>query len=63
MDARRSSELTGRHQLTENKEWPSADGLQGQFANHLMLQQKETSVVVNDKEKRRLDFRRWVMLS
>ena len=29
MDVRSSSELNGRHQLTREKEWPSADDLQG----------------------------------
>jgi hypothetical protein len=28
----------------------------GEFAKHFMLQVKETSVVVNDKEKRKHDF-------
>jgi hypothetical protein len=33
-------------------EWPSADGRQGQSANHLMLLVRETLPVVSDKEKR-----------
>lgn len=63
MGVRSSSELNGRRQLTREKEWPSADDLQGLSANRLMLHPVEMSGVVNDKEKRRLDFRRWVMQS
>ena len=45
------------------EEWTSADCFQEPFANHLMLHQPETVFVVNDKEKRELDFRRCVLQS
>ena len=47
--------------LEEN--WTSADAFQKEFANHLMLLREETLLVVNDKEKRRLDFRRCLLIS
>jgi len=48
---RRSSEAIFRDGKTDHIGRPSANGVQALFANHLMLQGTETSVVVNDKEK------------
>lgn len=53
---RSSSELNGRHNYRGVKGWPSADGLQGLFANHMMLHERETFCVVNDHEKRKQRF-------
>lgn len=54
---RSSSEQNGRHNQWGAKGWPSADGLQGLFANHMMmLHGRETFCVVNDHEKRKQRF-------
>jgi len=52
---RSPSELGGRH-AAELIDRPSTDAFQGEFVKHFVLQKKEMSFVVNDKEKRKHRF-------